>query len=305
MTRISKKNLPLSIRVARNKEIASWLFHAATLSVCAFLGFNIGERVGVDLNDRSETGNKFLPPISIPDSAIYSPVGYDRNGDAHRALRKDDLGKSFNQGRPDIGKISQITWKEDNSIVTPNAYRLLLPSKLTRVLNDYCRYIGLTDLARSYILSEENNIEPDGFRLVTLGDGNVWYAQRPAKKWKSDMHWISPADEQGHEDFLKLLRENGFLGVLNVIGNELGLDALVAYQLTFIVVSHCEQGFIHHDTHNIGDRTYNVIIPLETVEDSPPELIIQGTDEPVFTQGRLNYEENIGILHLYACFEVC
>jgi len=172
----------------------------------------------------------------------------------------------------------------------------LLPSKLTRALNDYCRYIGLTDLARSYILSEENNIEPDGFRLVTLGDGNVWYAQRPAKKWKSDMHWISPADEQGHEDFLKLLRENGFLGVLNVIGNELGIDALVAYQLTFIVVSHCEQGFIHHDTHNTGDRTYNVIIPLETVEDSPPELIIQGTDEPVFTQGRLNYEENIGIL---------
>lgn len=176
------------------------------------------------------------------------------------------------------------------------AYRVLLPSKLTRALNDYCRYIGLTDLARSYILSEENNIEPDGFRLVTLGDGNVWYAQRPAKKWKSDMHWISPADEQGHEDFLKLLRENGFLGVLNVIGNELGIDALVAYQLTFIVVSHCEQGFIHHDTHNTGDQTYNVIVPLETVEDSPPELIIQGTDEPVFTQGRLNYEENIGIL---------
>ncbi len=151
-------------------------------------------------------------------------------------------------------------------------------------------------LARNFILSEENNIEPDGFRLVTLGDGNVWYAQRPAKKWQSDMHWISPADEKGHESYLKLLNENGFLSVLNVIGNELGLAGLVAYQLTFIVVSHCEQGFIHHDTHDTGDRTFNVIIPLETVDDSPPELIIQGTDFPEMSLGRLQYEENVGIL---------
>lgn len=172
----------------------------------------------------------------------------------------------------------------------------MLPSKLTRALNDYCRNIGLTQLARSYIMTEESNIEPGGFRLVTLGDGNIWYAQRPGKEWKSDMHWVSPADEKGHEGYLKILTENGFLSVLNIIGNELGLDGLVAYQLTFIVVSHCEQGFMHHDTHNTGDRTYNVIIPLQTVEDSPPELIIQGTDEPVFSEGRLSYEKNIGIM---------
>ena len=156
------------------------------------------------------------------------------------------------------------------SFLTHQAYRVLLPSKLTRAMNDYCRNIGLTDLARSYIMSEESNIEPDGFRLVTLGDGNVWYAQRPAKKWNSDMHWISPSDEKGHEDYLKVLRENGILSVLNIIGNELGLDALVAYHLTFIVVSHCEQGFGHDDVKKTGDRTFNMIIPLETVEGSPP-----------------------------------
>lgn len=118
------------------------------------------------------------------------------------------------------------------------------------------------------------------------------------------MHWISPANEKGHEDYLKVLRENGFLGVLNIIGNELGLDSLVAYHLTFIVVSHCEQGYIHHDTHSTGDRTFNVIIPLETIEDSPPELIIKGIpeliikgiNEPEASLGRLHYEEDIAIL---------
>ena len=176
------------------------------------------------------------------------------------------------------------------------AYRISIPHKLTRALNDYCRDIGITDLARNYILSEQNNIEPGDFRLVTLLDENIWYAQRPEKKWESDMHWISPANEKGHEDYLKVLRENGFLGVLNIIGNELGLDSLVAYHLTFIVVSHCEQGYIHHDTHNTGDRTFNVIIPLETIEDSPPELIIKGTDEPEASLGRLHYEEDIAIM---------
>ena len=100
----------------------------------------------------------------------------------------------------------------------------MLPAKLTRALKKYCLDIGLTAFARNFILSEENNIEPDGFRLVTLGDGNVWYAQRPAKKWQSDMHWISPADEKGHESYLKLLNENGFLSVLNVIGNWLHIN---------------------------------------------------------------------------------
>lgn len=104
------------------------------------------------------------------------------------------------------------------------AYRVLIPSKLTRALNDYSRSIGLTDLARSYIMSDESSIEPKGFRLVTLGDGNVWYANRPFSY--NDMHWISPADERGHEYFLKILVENGFLSVVNIIGNELDFDSL-------------------------------------------------------------------------------
>jgi hypothetical protein len=37
-----------------------------------------------------------------------------------------------------------------------------------------------------------------------------WYIQRPESHWKSNMHWISPADEAGHEDYLRFLSAVGF-----------------------------------------------------------------------------------------------
>eukprot|EP00804_Cyclotella_cryptica_P007111 CCRYP_014535-RD/>CCRYP_014535-RD protein AED:0.01 eAED:0.01 QI:615/1/1/1/0.33/0/4/2947/307 len=201
------------------------------------------------------------------------------------------------------------------------AYRILLPSELTIAIKAFCDRIGLTDLARNFIMSQENNIEPDGYRLFDLG-GITWFAQRPASTWSSDMHWvsncyllhvvsqlgvdcitssltkdvskISPANERGHEEYLSLLRENGFLSVLNSIGHQLDLDGLAAYHLTFIVVSHCEMGFVHHDTTETGNKVFNVIIPLESVPNSPPELIISDSrDDSV---GRLKYEDNIGVL---------
>lgn len=39
-----------------------------------------------------------------------------------------------------------------------------------------------------------------------------------------------------------------------------------------------------------------MIIPLEIVEGSTPELILEGTDDPDFTIGRLKYEENIAVI---------
>jgi hypothetical protein len=44
------------------------------------------------------------------------------------------------------------------------AYRILLPSELTIAMKAFCDRIGLTDLARNFIMNEENNIEPsEGF----------------------------------------------------------------------------------------------------------------------------------------------
>ena len=93
------------------------------------------------------------------------------------------------------------------------------------------------------------------------------------------MHWISPADEKTHEEYLEVLARGNFDLVLKAIGEYLGLETLVAYHLTFIGVSHSEKGFIHRDTHHTGASVYNVIIPLILEEDSTPELEIQDWDD--------------------------
>jgi hypothetical protein len=122
MTRISKKNLPPSIRSARNKQIVGFTFVAVTIiPLFSYIGYNIGLRINAYLDARDETDYTFQPPVPIPRSFIYSRFGYDKNeDDAAHGKDTDIWGESFNQGRPEIGKISQITWKEDDSIVTPN-----------------------------------------------------------------------------------------------------------------------------------------------------------------------------------------
>lgn len=129
MTRISKKNLPSSIRSARNNKIApvtfivAFTFVAVTIIIClaVFIGFIIGERIGDYLDDHDEIHHTFLPPTPIPNSFIYSPFGYDKDEDDATVDKNTDIwGESFNQGRPEIGKMSQVTWKKDDSIVTPN-----------------------------------------------------------------------------------------------------------------------------------------------------------------------------------------
>ena len=140
------------------------------------------------------------------------------------AESQDDIGVDFVQVPPHDGELVPIVWKDGAYPVSPNAYRVSIPPKLIRALNEYCDKVGLTDLARNYILSADNNIKPGeliirdrtqnsekqyyeltclhlshddanatkgGFEFVTLKDGLVWYAQRPDKKWFSDMHWVS------------------------------------------------------------------------------------------------------------------
>lgn len=105
---------------------------------------------------------------------------------------------------------------------------------------------------------------------------------------------ISPADENAIKRPFLLLNENGFHTLLNSIGEVLDLDALTAYHLTFIAVSHCERGYAHHYTTETRNQVFSVIIPLESVTDSPPELII--TDSRDDSVERLKYENGVGTI---------
>jgi hypothetical protein len=108
------------------------------------------------------------------------------------------------------------------------------------------------------------------------------------------MHWISPSDEQAHEDFLRALSAAGFDDLLDRVGRYFGYDGLVAYHLTFIAVSYCDKGFVHHDVESIGGQMFNVIVPLALASETGPELEILDEDSNLL--GNYKYEANASIL---------
>jgi len=205
----------------------------------------------------------------------------------------------------DSTKVSKEISEELNStislggkIVTQYAYQIGLPPKLTSTLLEYCNSTGIIDAFRKFTLPESQGGEPiaastsgHNGKFIELLDGNRWYAQRPAKEWKSNMHWISPADEKTHEEYLRVLGKGDFDLVLKSIGEQLGLDGLVAYHLTFIGVSESVRGFVHHDTKGTGGSVYNVIIPLLLEEDVDPELIL--VDDKYEKKGGFKYSVGV------------
>ena len=108
--------------------------------------------------------------------------------------------------------------------------------------------------------------------------GLEWFVQRPEDHWHSNMHWISPADAESHDDYLRALGEGGFDEVLDGIGKTLGLEGLVCFHVTFIGVSHCDKGYLHYDFHETGGKGFNVIFPLILANESYPELAVQSDD---------------------------
>mmetsp|Transcript_50707 Transcript_50707/g.152719 ORF Transcript_50707/g.152719 Transcript_50707/m.152719 type:complete len:260 (+) Transcript_50707:628-1407(+) len=134
----------------------------------------------------------------------------------------------------------------------------------------------------------------------------MWFAQRPDSRYVSDLHWFGCADELTHESFLRALAEAGFDDVLRAIGEEWDLDGLAIQSVGFLGVTHATDGHMHIDWTEIDGKAFNVLIPLEQIPGSGPELYIQGTDED--DVGAIKLHPSYGILlgeDTYHCTHEC
>lgn len=163
-----------------------------------------------------------------------------------------------------------MTW--DGQQLAENAFRVNLPPGLLQELRSYADRMGITDMYRQLVV-EGRSLPAGGERAMEFSRGHNngdssssssfnWMVQRPKSHWKSNMHWASPADETAHDDYLRVLSKGGFDQVLQAVGDYFQLDAISAYHLSFIGVSHCEKGFIHADVNDSGRKAFNMIIPL-------------------------------------------
>lgn len=196
------------------------------------------------------------------------------------------------------GQAELLRWDDDHSIVQPYAARVGLPEKLLPTLIDYVDRMGLLDIMKNMLYDDP--LPPDGDKWFTFQspyeEGPVkrnftWNVERPAKKWKSDMHWFNVADELAHEDSLRALAKGGFDEVLNAIGEQFNLDSLHVDSMGFVAVTNCERGFIHTDWEEVDGRAFNFLIGIQSPAEAGPELVIESD-----RKGEVYYESNAGVL---------
>jgi len=195
------------------------------------------------------------------------------------------------------GEIDNIRWKETGDIVTPWAFRMGLTKSVRNVLLEYCEKMGIIDVLR-HVTVEGNGLKPGEETTLQL-DGDDWYLQRPDSYWHSNLHWLSPAANPAHENYLQALGVAGFDEMLQALGEYLDMDGLVAFHVTFIAVSEATKGYMHKDVDNTQAKTYNIIVPLILASETTPELDVQDINAPDDDRiwiGRYRYEYEIAAL---------
>lgn len=194
------------------------------------------------------------------------------------------------------GKAELLRWDDDHTIVQPYAARVGLPDALLPTLMDYIDRMGLLDIMQNMLYQDP--LPPDGdrwFNFTSPYDANrqiTWNVERPAKKWKSDMHWFNVADEMAHEDALRALARGGFDKVLDAIGHKFNLDTLYVDSVGFVAVTNCERGFIHTDWEEVGGRAFNFLVGIQSPNEAGPELVIENDGR----KGEVYYGKDYGIL---------
>ncbi|KAL3810922.1 hypothetical protein ACHAXA_008772 [Cyclostephanos tholiformis] len=218
----------------------------------------------------------------------------------------DDDFEHFQPTELSPGQVDLLRWEADGTIVQEYGARVGLPPNLIPTLIEYVRDMGLLDIMTNMLYDDP--LPPDGARWFSFqspyqrramggDDGNLrnftWNVERPAKKWKSDMHWFNTADELSHEDALRALAKGGFDDVLRGIGETFDLDELHVDSFGFVAVTECERGFMHTDWDDVDGRAFNFLVGISSPEDAGPELVVANGDG---RRGETFYGTNAGVL---------
>ena len=218
-----------------------------------------------------------------------------------RRIRENGPEGDFVSSPLEIGEIESLKWNEASGlpageVVTPNAFRLGVGKKIRQTMLEYCNKTGITTRARRITIGG-GSLNPGMDELATIG-GSSWCVQRHSSHGQSNLHWISPADEDAHVDFLSALSFAGFDKILGDIGSHFcHFETLAVYQVSFICVSKCKEGRLHYDITGSGGRAFNIIVPLILANNTGPELEVRpSNDEDPPTVGEYRYERDSAIM---------
>jgi hypothetical protein len=223
----------------------------------------------VDLIRKSVLIQNF-PPQDRPD-ILLSMAGRHWNPASYNAHLPAPATSDFESQRLLPYSIEPLVWERSSLGVSGMAYRVGLPEQLRYHLLAYSAEAGIAQRLHSLTIGgEQLEYEDTEMRgtIETLDDQD-WFVQGPPEGVHSNMHWISPGDENTHADLLAAMNDGGFDLVLEEVGDYFELEGLKAYKLAFMAVSECESGYEIRDITDLQGTAFTMTIPLFTMNKSP------------------------------------
>ena len=167
----------------------------------------------------------------------------------------------------------QLVTDSDGVPLSSDFYKMSIPPFLMSIMLDYVESSGLKKLFEYCI---DNS--PRSFKTDVTQCPMRWDVRRRPQPSACDMYWISPSNLESHVDMLSRLGSGGFDTLLKAIASVLQDDIphLTVYQLTYVLVSYCNEQRFHTDNDDslTGD-VWTVIFPLILVPNSSPELAVR------------------------------
>ena len=116
----------------------------------------------------------------------------------------------------------------------------------------------------------------------------------------TDMVWVFPNDCMGHEELRDILMRNGFGEVLAAIAehDQNCVDHLTILNLSFVVTRKNTKLNFHLDYEPaLQGHAWNVIVPLELVRGSGPELVLKPSVASTLHQ-EAQYQKHTAIIYV-------
>lgn len=189
------------------------------------------------------------------------------------------------------GAAVPMTWAHNGKpVASKYAYVVGLEKGFSERFLEYSEEKGVIELYRNLLSEKEGyHLPSDGFSVYKPGtlvnntsqmdEAMEFFAHRyKSKDWNFNMHFVAAWDESARKDILRALGDAGFDMAVKGIGERFGYDNMTCFHASYMGVTHCDKSKMHSDIYATGDKSWNIVFPLITVEGTDPELDIMSED---------------------------
>lgn len=193
------------------------------------------------------------------------------------------------------GEVVHLKWAHNGEPISNSAHAVGLPEDFTKKFREYTDRLGVTDMYKKLLLTEEPILGDNQWFTFNDTIGQEWFAYGyKQREWAFNMHYIAAWDESARQSLLRAMGDAGFDTALEAVGNYLGLDHITCFQASYMGASRCENSVTHSDVFNTDGKSFNVIFPVLLVNGSKPELDIISSDANIVLS--VKHIENVALI---------